>query len=104
MFADDEDDSRDVSDDGRGEDLSSLKGESLMPADMGEGEGDTGLRAGAGDLLSLGLLSRGLSPLFCCFACCRHFALRFLNQTWQTIHNFAGNCIQYYFHLNSGFW
>ena len=67
---------------GGGEARSSLKGESLTP-DRGEGEGDAVILAGVGDLESLGLLSLGLSPLelCCCFACCRHLARRFLNQT-----------------------
>lgn len=77
----DEDDSSDVSD-GGGEDRSSLNGESLM-AEMGEGEGEEVILAGVGDLASLGLLRRGLSPdpLLCCLACWRHLARRFLNHT-----------------------
>lgn len=67
---------------GGGEARSILKGESLTP-ERGEGEGEAVIRAGAGDLASLGLLSLGLSPelLCCCLACCRHLARRFLNQT-----------------------
>ena len=69
---------------GAGDVRSSLKGESLTVG-QGEGEGEAGCRTGgAGDLGSLaGLLSRVFSPpeLCCCFACCRHFARRFLNQT-----------------------
>ena len=65
-----------------GEARSILKGESLTP-DKGDGEGEVVIRAGAGLLASLGLLSLGLSPLLlcCCLACCRHLARRFLNQT-----------------------
>ena len=67
---------------GGGEVRSILKGESLTP-ESGEGDGEAVIRAGAGDLASLGLLSLGLSPLLlcCCLACCRHLARRFLNQT-----------------------
>ena len=72
---------------GGGEVLSILKGESLTPLtpESGEGEGEAVIRGGAGDLASLGLLSRGLSPLLlcCCLACCLHLARRFLNQTYD---------------------
>lgn len=89
MFAD-EDDNKDPAPcpllspgpPGAGEVRSSLKGESRIP-ESGEGEGEAVIRAGAGDLASLGLLSLGLSPvlLCCCLACCLHLARRFLNQT-----------------------
>ena len=67
---------------GGGEVRSILKGESRTP-ERGEGDGEDVIRAGVGDLASLGLASLGLSPLLlcCCLACCLHLARRFLNQT-----------------------
>jgi hypothetical protein len=71
-----------------GDDRSSLKGDSRMPAESGDPEGEEEeaavRRAGGGDLDLACLRRRDFSAPgadCCCLACCRHLARRFLNHT-----------------------